>query len=145
MTITEAKTQLAALKPNFATDAQIVLWLSNLDNEIWNNVISMHENTAPADAVDDDGNTITDLPDPTPYEIVKGEGEDPDTLPDVTLLVPEPYSEMYLHYLAAQIDYWDGEYTRYNNAMAAFNAKYDEYIGWFKRNHMPKQPNYIAV
>ena len=30
-------------------------------------------------------------------------------------------------------------------AMAAFNAKYDEYIGWFKRNHMPKQPNYIAV
>lgn len=143
MTIEEAKAQLTALKPNYATDSQIVLWLSNLDEDIWQNIISRHDDTALVEEYDDDGELITDMPDPTPYEMVEGEGED--TLPDVTLLVPEPYSELYLHFLAAQIDYWNGEITRYNNSMAKYNEKYDDYMAWFNRTYMQKQDNYIEV
>ena len=151
MKIVEAISLIGELKtPVISGDPDTLVylclfWLSNLDKEIWQNIISKHENTAIEEEYDDEGELITDMPDPTPYEMVEGEGEEPDEIPDVTLIVPEPYSELYLHYLAAQIDYWNGEITRYNNSMAKYNEKYDDYVALFNRTYMPKQDNYISV
>ena len=37
------------------------------------------------------------------------------------LLVPEPHTELYLHWLQAKALYYLGEFTRYQNAAAQFN------------------------
>lgn len=139
MKISEAKAQLAALMPNYATDAQIVLWLSNLDRKIWHEIVKWLENTAIVEEYDEDGNLITDMPEPGPYALDEG------AIPDVTLIVPEPYSELYISYLAAQIDYWNGEIGRYNNNMAQYNTTYADFAAAMTRTHMPKQNNYVSI
>ncbi|MFZ5975205.1 MAG: hypothetical protein ACOYU3_07335 [Bacillota bacterium] len=139
MTMQEAIDRIAALKPHQFTDTQLVQWLSDLDRKVWHELIRLLENTAIAEEYDEDGNPITDMPEPGPYEMVEG------VTPDVTLIVPEPYSELYLHYLAAQIDYWNGEIGRYNNAMAQYNATYDSFAAAITRTHIPKRNNYVSI
>lgn len=140
MTIQEAIDGITELKPHAYTDLKLAGWLSNLDRQIWRDVISWHENTAVAVDYDDDGVLITDMPEPDKYEMVAGVGEAPDTAPDVTLMVGEPYTDLYLMYLAAQIDYWNGEIGRYNNSMTMYNSKLAEYGNDYNRTHTPKQP-----
>lgn len=48
-----------------------------------------------------------------------------------------PYTDMYLYYMQAQIDKNNGEYDRYTNHMALFNATYQEYENHYHRTHMP--------
>lgn len=63
---------------------------------------------------------------------------------EAVLLVPGKYSDLYLNYLFAKIDYNNAEYERYNNSVAVFNASFDAYAGHYRRNHMPKQPASIG-
>ena len=53
------------------------------------------------------------------------------------LLVKEPYDEMYLRWLEAQIHYHNSEDERYNNAIILFNNAYEGYKKHYTRNHMP--------
>jgi hypothetical protein len=93
-----------------------VRWLSQLDGKIKNDIIDTHEG----------GEDI----------VFNGYGADTPT--DTKLLVPFPYDDMYRHWLEAQIDYVNGEYTRYNNSMTMFNAAYSEYEHYYNRTHKPK-------
>lgn len=54
-------------------------------------------------------------------------------------LVGFPYEEVYLHYLEAKIDYANGEYSDYQNSMAAFNAVYSSFSNWFLNTYDPVQ------
>ena len=67
--------------------------------------------------------------------VFKGYTED-DT--ETELLVAEPYDEMYVHWLAAQIDWYNREYEGYNNENAMFEAEYSVFRNAFNRTHMPK-------
>ena len=58
--------------------------------------------------------------------------------PDAPLLAEAPYDEMYIHYLSAQMDYHNGEFDRYNNAMAMFQSVYDEFRRAVNRAHTPR-------
>ena len=116
MKIIEAITSLDALKYNTYTQSDKVAWLSRLDSMVKNQVIDTHEG---AEAV-----TFT--------------GYDDSTSLDTELLVPAPYDELYLRWLEAQIDYHNGEYDKYNNAMAMFQTAYDGYANYYRRTHMPK-------
>lgn len=60
-----------------------------------------------------------------------------DTPPDTALLVPAPYDELYLWWLAAQMDYHNGEFTRYNNSIQLFNTGYSVFAEVFTREHKP--------
>lgn len=68
---------------------------------------------------------------------------DPELDMDTVLLVPEPYSNLYVKYLAAQVDYFNGELARYDNSMTLFNAALSAFADWYNRNNMPRQDNYI--
>ena len=59
----------------------------------------------------------------TPYEL-DGQGEPT----AAELVVPYPFDRLYLQYLLAQIDYANGEYTKYQNSMQMFNACYTDYV-----------------
>lgn len=139
MTIADVIATIAEMKPHAFPDSKIVKWLSDLDALIYKEVISLHENTAITTAYDDDGVLITDMPDPTPYEMVAPETEGGDeTVPDVTLIVPEPYSELYVLYVAAQMDFWYGDIVRHNNNMMAYNNAYDGFLRWYHNKHKSK-------
>lgn len=116
MTINEAITQIDSLKANTYTPADKIGWLSRVDSMIKKNIIDTHEGG----------------------EAIQFEGYSEETDPDKVLLAPEPYDELYLRYLEAQIDYTNGEYAKYNNSILMFNAAYKAYASFYNRDHMPK-------
>jgi hypothetical protein len=64
-------------------------------------------------------------------------GYNEDTDPQTELLVPAPWDELYIHWLEAQIDYHNGEYTKYNNSAARYNELLQEYASHYTREHKP--------
>lgn len=115
MTILEAIKIVDGLKFNTYTTAEKVAWLSRLDSMVKRMIIDTHEG----------------------WENVSFSGYDDKTPMDTELLVPEPFDEMYLRWLEAQIDYANGEYDKYNNSMLMYKAAYDGYANYYNRNNMP--------
>ena len=54
------------------------------------------------------------------------------------LLIPDENCDVYLHYLAAKIDYWNSEIDRYNNSVAMYSASWQSFATKYRRNHIPK-------
>lgn len=115
MKIIEAISTLDALKFNTYTQSDKVAWLSRLDSMVKKQIIDTHEG---AEAV-----TFT--------------GYDDNTNLDTELLVPVPYDEVYLRWLEAQIDYHNGEYDKYNNAIIMFNTAFEAYQSYYNASHRP--------
>lgn len=116
MKIIEAINGIDSLKHNTYTESDKVAWLSRLDSMVKKHIIDTHEG---ADEV-----TFTGYDDSTDLQ--------------TELLVPAPYDEVYLRWMEAQIDYHNGEYDRYNNAIEMFHTAYEGYQNYYNRNHMPK-------
>ena len=64
-------------------------------------------------------------------------GYDDSTDIQTELLVPAPYDEVYLRWMEAQIDYHNGEYGKYNNAVDMFTTSFEAYQNYYNRTHMP--------
>lgn len=64
-------------------------------------------------------------------------GYNEDTDLQTELLVPAPYDEVYLRWMEAQIDYHNGEYDKYNNAIIMFNTAFEAYAAYYNQHHMP--------
>jgi hypothetical protein len=43
-----------------------------------------------------------------------------------------------MRWLEAHIDYANGEYDKYNNAILMYQAAYNAYANYYNRNRMPK-------
>ena len=56
---------------------------------------------------------------------------------DTELQVHPPYDRFYVSYVKAMIDYANGEYDRYQNAMQLFNAHFGEFMAWFADTYRP--------
>jgi len=122
MTINEAITRADRVKPNQYETAEKVRWLSTLDGKIRREMMAWHEGAdGPFAAYDPDG----DL--------------------DVPLLVPEPYDELYMHWLFAQVDYHNNEIDRFNNCMVMFNMAYATFADWYNRTHRPRQEHFVRT
>lgn len=115
MTIIEAINRIDSLKHNTYTQSDKVEWLSRLDAMVKKHIIDTH-----------DGDEVTFT------------GYDDSTDLQTELLIPEPYAEVYLRWMEAQIDYYNGEYNRYNNSISMFNTAYNGYQNYYNRTHMPK-------
>lgn len=64
---------------------------------------------------------------------------------DRELLMPSPHDELYVLYLAAQIDYYNREIKQYANDMAVFNEAFNAACAWWRRNNCPKAGRYWKV
>lgn len=71
-------------------------------------------------------------------------GYDYDHDAECELLVPDRYCDLYLNYLYCKIDYMNAEYARYDNEVAMYNAAFEAYAGYYRRNHIPKQENLMS-
>lgn len=116
MTLIEAINRINILKPNTFSQDEKVQWLSTLDGIIKTEIIDAHVGA----------------------EQVTFNGYDDETDLATELLVKAPYDELYMFWLESKIDYWNGEYGKYNNSVQAFNDAYEAYEKYYNRTHMPK-------
>ena len=112
-TISEIIRFVDDIKPNAFTEEQKTAWLSNLEGRIILELLLQSQ---------EDVLTYTWPEDK-----------------DRQVLISPPYDNLYNHYLEAQIDYYNGEYGRYQNAMVLFNSAWGELARWFGRMYDPAQ------
>ena len=115
MKIIEAINRIDSLKHNTYTQGDKVAWLSELEWDVKKNIIDTHEGEGIEFSGYDDG---TDL--------------------NTELIIPAPYDKAYLLWLEAQIDYYNGEYDKYNNARDMFYEALEGFRSYYNRTHMPK-------
>ena len=115
MTVNEAVMQADDLVKNNPISREVKIgWLSALDHYLRVDVIDTHEDGADTSFV--------------PYE----DGT------DAELLVPSPYSELYVEYLKMKIFGEMHEYVRYNNSMAVFNKMLSAWRCAYHSEHRPR-------
>lgn len=124
MTIKEAIDRVDRLKPNRYKDKDKVMWLSELDGQVYEEIIKAHEHDE-------------ELAPFTPYEYTEPvEGEEP-AWHSIQLLVPFPYCEVYEHWLSMQMDIVNAELNKYATDKTLFNSAYMTYGDYYTRTHMP--------
>ena len=117
MTIREAIERTDSLLHNVYSRSDKIAWLSGLDLEVKKVILDQYERP--------DAGYFAGYRDSTPDSMV--------------LLVPAPYDQMYLRWLEAQIHYHNGEYDKYNNAMAMYQTVLDAFANYYRRTHTPKR------
>lgn len=115
LTIIEAISRLDNLKFNTYTQEDKIEWLSRLDSAIKTQILDKHE-----------GNLHAAF-----------SGYDKNTPLNTELIVPAPYDDLYLHWMESQVDYYNGEYDKFNNAILLYNTSYDAFAKHYKGLHMP--------
>lgn len=120
MKLREAIDRIDGLKHNTFTQGEKVTWVNQLDGMVKAQIIDTHEGG-------------DDVPF-KPYTEKNDMGAD--------LLIPAPFDSVYIRWMEAQIDYYNGELARYNNSMAMFNEEYATFQRHYNRTHMPKGSGY---
>ena len=65
---------------------------------------------------------------------------------DTPLMVGHPFDDLYGLYVSAMIDFHNREFDHYNNTIAVFQNKYDQYKAWYIQQHAPESAkNYRNV
>lgn len=116
MTIIEAIRKIDELKPNTYTQEEKTAWLSTVEGMIKHEIIDTHM----------DG------------EKIFFDGYNADTPVDTEMIVYPPYDELYILWLESKIDYTNGEYVKYNNAVIRYNEVFQQFANDYNRRHMPK-------
>lgn len=117
MKVKEAIAEADELKPNVISQGQKIKWLSRLDLRIKQNILDTHLYNEGETAPEFSGYTDASL--------------------EAELLVPEPHSEMYVHWLSAQIDYYNMEPDGFNAANGMFESVYTAFRNYYNQHHMP--------
>lgn len=118
MTIQAAIDMIDTLKPNMFPALQKVAWLNDLDGMIYREIIRTHHGAE---------------------QYATFRGYDQDTSTNTELLAREPYSDVYRHYLAAQMDIANRESEEYAKDMVLYNNAWQTLADWWNREHMPIQ------
>lgn len=118
MTINEAITEANNLKPDAYGEDQKILWLYRLDQRLKQEIFDAHKYN--------EGETEPEL-----------ENYDSTHKTTTVLLVPAPWDELYVHYLSAQIDYYNREYAAFNATNAMFEAVLSGFRNAYHQRHMP--------
>lgn len=123
MTIGEAINIVDSVKPNNRSKEEKIMWLSNLDAVVKEDIYDTHEGG----------------------ENYPFSGYNSDTPDDTELLIPAHYGrEIYRHYLELQIDLINKEIKKYNSAAAQFQAQYSAFDLYWHNHHCPLQPCSIS-
>lgn len=99
--------ELEAVKPNVIPDETKFKWLANLDGRLSIEVFGERE-----------AKTYT-LPEDA----------------DAELLVKEPFDNIYVLYCCAMVDFYNREFSSYNNSVLMFQECLDQLKTWHIQNH----------
>ena len=118
MTIMEALDIVDEMKPNMMSSRLKMKYLTEIEQLIHAEIVMKHEHTQAQETVP-----------------VYSEDDSPDTV----LIVPDPYSMVYVYWLMSKVDIQNQEDGRYNVDRAHFENAYETMSDWYTRNHMPIQ------
>ena len=119
MTLYQALDRIDAIHPNTFSKTEKVSWISQLEWTLKEEIYDTHE---------------------VPPFVFNGYTDETDG--NTVLSVPEPFTELYIYYVSAMIDFYNRETTAYNNNMAMYNALFSQYWSWFNRNYRPKSKRF---
>ena len=122
MNVTEIIVAVDRLRPNGYDQEEKIRWLSEIEGMIVDEILNMAE-----------GNDIE-------FEGYKYEVD-----AEKETLLPDRFTDIYIHYLKAKIELNDDELTQYNKEVMVYQSAYNQYAAWYRRNHMPKQKARIIV
>ena len=117
MTITEAISTAKLLKKHSYDDATALKWINEIEGRIKKEIIDTHDG---GDLILFDGYT-------SPTDDTK------------ELIVPDPYSKLYIDYIMAQVDFYNSDLDRYNNTVVVFANDYNAFCRCYNSENMPKQ------
>lgn len=120
MTLAELISEADKLRPNQYNTNQKTAWVTEIEGTIVDEVMNLAE----GDSIEFEG-----------YIYERDE--------EKKLMVPDRFSDIYISYLLAKIDFYDGETDRYNNDVILYQSAYDQFTAWYRRRHMPKQTAYF--
>lgn len=118
MTIQEALDITDEMKPNMMSRMLKLKYLTEIEQLIHDEILMHHEHTEEQEA-----------------KPVYTEQTDAGTV----LIVPDPYSQVYIDYLMSKIDIQNQEDARYSIDRVHFENSYETMSDWWTRNHMPIQ------
>ena len=118
MTIQQALDQADSLKPNMMDRNMKIVFLQEIEQKIYREILLKHEHAEEQEV----------LPE-----------YDADSDAATVLLVPDPYSVVYVYWLLTKIDLQNLEMDKYNNDRALFENAYGEMSDWWNRTYMPVQ------
>ena len=110
MKIREVLTQVDDLYANAFSEEDKLQWLQQIEEKIYKELVLTHHEPVEMTEFDDDDNE---------------------------LIAPAPYDSLYINYIIANINKYNNETVRYNNAMIIFNQEYQEFANWYNRTKMP--------
>ena len=111
MTLEEAIKRIDAVKPNGFTNESKTEWINECEGLVQTEALLF-----------------------APEEIVRYKYEADRT---TELLVRPPHDKLYTAYLAAMIDFANGEYDRYLNTMTMFNTHWAEFLRYLTTHWRP--------
>lgn len=121
MQIAEAINTVLGLKQGYEyTHEQLLGWLNACEQLIWVQVISHYEQ-----------DEYPEMPVYTAEDSTK------------QLMIPEPFSRLYVHYLGAQMHYYNRETTGYINEKEQYTNMLTAFIADYMRTHKHKAMPYF--
>ena len=146
MTIAQAIDRADRLRPNQYSTTEKVRWLSELDQQVYSEVLLMaEENWKPVEYTEeilDQDNNVVETKTTIDYNNLEPkftfDGYDETTPPSTPLLIDDLYANTYTDYLISKFDYYNRETAAYNNSALVFNNQYTNYAAWYRRNHKPR-------
>ena len=111
MLATEAIKEADRLKPNAFKTEDKLRWLERLERRIREEILMHYKGT---------------VPEVEPFQTTESARE---------LLVPAPYDEIYIHWLCAQMDYYERELDSFNSSNAMFESCWVSFRNWYNWNH----------
>ncbi len=150
MKLIDAINMTDTLKPNMYGMQEKIKWLSRLDTRIFQDVLLTHELSDAEKArflPENTGTATTDDLATWALDLTPGESENEEHLVftgyteedgDTELIVGEPYDDMYVLWISAQIDWNNMEYDNFNASNAMFESVYRNFANAFNATHKPK-------
>lgn len=119
MKLGEAIARADQMKPNGYTAEEKTRWLSELDGMLWYEALQW----------------VTGVEPELPYDY--------DRDLERELAVEDTYADLYIKYLFAQIDFHNGDFSRYNASASMYQAGYDSYIAYLRREKPPDRKGWF--
>lgn len=111
MTVKSAIDTADEIRPNSFSQELKINWIAAFERRIYNEIFAVHKN---ADAEFTDTDNLTE---------------------GTVLFAPAPYDEAYVLHLCAMMDFYNAEYSRYNNDKMLLDALYSDFCKWYNRNY----------
>ena len=114
MTLKEAISKFNTEYRNTLPDELKIDWISTLDSVIHKEIILTHRDPSPLTF---DNYTSADN--------------------DKELIVPDPFSQLYIYYLAMKKDIYLSDISKYNNDLVLYSSAFIDFENYYNRNRLP--------